>query len=73
LHEKLAATNELCLTLQAELLASTVDTRRPAALAEPTIVGQRRIPGVKLHDDRAIRLLETLLHPAGFAGDWTHP
>jgi hypothetical protein len=71
LHDKLAATNERCLALQAELLASTVDTGQLAALAEPTIVGQRRIPGLKLHDDRVIRLLETLLHPAGFAGDWT--
>jgi hypothetical protein len=54
-----------------ELLASTVDTGQLVALAQPTVVGQRRIPGLKLHDDRVIRLLETLLHPAGFAGDWT--
>src|SRR5207249_7188538 len=36
-----------------------------------TMVGNRRVPGVKLHDDRVIRLLETLLHPAAFAGEWT--
>jgi hypothetical protein len=42
-----------------------------AALATPTIVVQRRVPGVKLHDDRVIRLLETLLHPGAFATDWT--
>src|SRR6266568_26614 len=71
LREKLAATNERCLALQAELLASTVDSGQLAALARPTLVGQRRIPGLKLHDDRVIRLLETLLHPAGFVGDWT--
>ena len=35
------------------------------------MVGQRRIPGLKLHDDRVIRLLETGLHPAGFATEWT--
>ena len=35
------------------------------------MVGQRRVPGVKLHDDRVIRLLETLLHPGAFATDWT--
>ncbi len=29
------------------------------------------VPGLKLHDDRVIRLLQTLLHPAGFARDWT--
>jgi hypothetical protein len=40
-------------------------------LAAATLIGQRRIPGLKLHDDRLMRLLETLLNPAGFVGDWT--
>jgi hypothetical protein len=71
LGARLATTNERCLALQAELLASTVDTGHLAALAEPTVVGQRRIPGLKLHDDRVIRVLETLLHPGAFAADWT--
>jgi hypothetical protein len=71
LREKLAATNERCLALQAELLASTVDSGQLAALARPSVVGQRRIPGLKLHDDRLIRVLDTLLHPAAFAPDWT--
>jgi hypothetical protein len=68
LREKLAATNDRTLALQADLLSSTVDTGQLAALAEPTIVGQRRIPGLKLHDYRVIRLLETLLQPAGWDG-----
>jgi hypothetical protein len=71
LRDKLAATNERCLAQQAELLASAVDTGQLAALAAPTLVGQRRIPGLKLHDDRVIRVLETLLHPGGFVHDWT--
>ena len=71
LHEKLAATNERCLAEQAELLASAVDTGQLAALAAPTLIGQRRIPGLKLHDDRVIRVLETLLHPGGFVRDWS--
>jgi len=71
LREQLAATNERCLAEQAELLASTVDTGQLAALAAPTLIGQRRVPGLKLHDDRVIRLLETLLHPGGFIRDWT--
>lgn len=71
LREKLAATNAQCLALQAELLTSAVDTGQLAALAEPTVIGQRRIPGLKLHDDRVIRLLETLLSPGGFVSDWT--
>ena len=71
LRDKLATTNERCLAEQAELLASAVDTGQLAALAAPTLIGQRRIPGLKLHDDRVIRLLETLLHPGGFVRDWT--
>ena len=71
LRQKLVATNERCLALQAELLASTVDSGQLAALAKPTLVRQRRVPGLKLHDERLIRLLETLLHPAAFAADWT--
>jgi hypothetical protein len=71
LRQKLAATNERCLDEQAELLTSAVDTGQLAALAAPTLIGQRRVLGLKLHDDRVIRLLETLLDPGGFVRDWT--
>jgi hypothetical protein len=71
LRDKLAATNNRTLALQADLLASTVDSGFLAALAKPTIVGQHRVPGLRLHDDRVIRLLDTVLHPAAFAGEWT--
>jgi hypothetical protein len=71
LRDKLAAINERTLALQADLMASSVDTGLLAALAKPTIVGLRRVPGVKLHDDRVIRMLETLLHPGAFATEWT--
>jgi hypothetical protein len=46
---------------RAELLASAVDTGQLAARAAPTLIGQRRVPGLKLNDDRVIRLLETLV------------
>jgi hypothetical protein len=71
LRAKLAATNDRSLGLQADLLTTAVDTGQLAALAKPTLVGQRRVPGLKLHDDRVIRLLEALLHPGAFATDWT--
>jgi hypothetical protein len=29
-----------------------------------------RVPGLKLHNDRVVRLLETLLYPGGFVRDW---
>ena len=69
--EHLAATTDRYLAQQAELLDSTVDTGALAKLAEPLITGKRRVPGIKLHDDRVIRLLETLLHSGGLVGDWT--
>jgi hypothetical protein len=71
LHDKLAATNERCLALQAELLTSVVDTGELAALSKPTLIGHRRIPGLKLQDDRVIRLLDTLIQPTGLVGGWT--
>jgi hypothetical protein len=65
------ATNLRYLEAQAELLASTVDAGELAALARPVPVGQRRVPGLKLEDDRVVRLLEALLHPGTFLADWT--
>ena len=71
LKERLAATNARYLEAQAELLASTVDAGDLVALSQPTLVGHRRIPGIKLHDDRVIRLLEVLLHAGNFVANWT--
>ena len=71
LKEHLAASNTRYLEAQAELLASTIDAGHLAALAHPTLLGHRRIPGIKLHDDRVIRLLEVLLHAGNFVANWT--
>jgi hypothetical protein len=71
LRERMLATNTRYLEAQAELLASSVDAGALAALARPVQVGARRVPGLKLQDDRAIRLLEGLLHPGTFVADWT--
>jgi hypothetical protein len=71
LVQRMAGTNERYLELQAELLSSTVDTGRLAELAQATFLGKRRIPGIKLHDDRVIRLLDVLLHAGGLIADWT--
>jgi hypothetical protein len=71
LKERMQATNLRYLDAQAELLASTVDAGELANLARPVQVGARRVPGLKLEDDRVIRLLEALLHPGTFVADWT--
>jgi hypothetical protein len=71
LIERMATTNQRYLDLAAELLDSTVDTGQLAALSHPTLMGARRVPGIKLHDDRVIRLVDALLHPGGLVSDWT--
>jgi hypothetical protein len=68
---RMADTNQRFLDAQAELLACTVDQGELARLAQPVQVGQRRVPGLRLQDDRVIRLLDVLLHPGGFVADWT--
>ena len=69
LKRRLAATTDRYLEQQAELLDSTIDTGALAKLATP--VGSRRVPGIKLHDDRVIRLLDSLLYTGGLLGNWT--
>lgn len=71
LKERMQATNLRYLDAQAEVLSSTVDAGDLARLAHPVQVGARRVPGLKLEDDRVIRLLEVLLHPGTFVADWT--
>ncbi len=71
LKERMLATNRRYLDAQAEVLASTVDAGALATLAHSVRVGRRRVPGLKLEDDRVIRLLEALLHPGTFVADWT--
>jgi hypothetical protein len=71
LVERMAQTNQRYLEAQAELLASAVDQGELSRLARPVYVGQRRVPGLRLEDDRVLRLLEALLHPGTFVADWT--
>ena len=71
LVERMAETNQRFLDAQAELLACTVDQGELARLAQPVQVGKRRVPGLRLQDDRVIRLLDVLLHPGSFVADWT--
>ena len=68
---RMTDTNQRFLDAQAELLASTVDQGELAHLAQPVQVGKRRVPGLRLQDDRVIRLLDVLLHPGRFVADWT--
>jgi hypothetical protein len=71
LVERMAETNQRFLDAQAELLTCTVDQGDLARLAQPVHLGKRRVPGLRLQDDRVIRLLDVILHPGGFVADWT--
>jgi hypothetical protein len=68
---RMAETNQRFLDAQAELLGCTVDQGELARLAQPIQVGKRRVPGLRLQDDRVLRLLDVLLHPGSFVADWT--
>ena len=65
------STTDRYLTQQAELLDSTVDSGALAKLATPITTAKRRVPGIKLHDDRVIRLLDSLSYAGGLLGNWT--
>ena len=71
LEDKLQTTTDRYLEQQAELLDSTIDTGALAKLAKPVQRARRRVPGIKLNDDRVLRLLDTLLYSGSLLGDWT--
>jgi len=70
-RERMLATNTRYLDTQAEALASTVGAGALAALARPVVVGRRCVPGLRLEDDRGLRLMAGLVHPGTFVADWT--
>jgi hypothetical protein len=70
LRQKLLAATDRLAGFEAELLNVHVDFPLFQRLALPIAVGHIRIPGIKIHDTRMMRLLEVLLHgvpnwPAG--------
>ena len=62
LREKLIAATDRLAAFEAEMLNVHVDFPLFQRLALPIAVGRTRIPGIKIHDTRMIRLLEVLLH-----------
>jgi hypothetical protein len=65
----LAATDRLA-GFEAELLNVHVDFPLFQRLALPIAVGHTRIPGIKIHDTRMMRLMEVLLHGGPQLGGW---
>lgn len=55
---------------QAQTLNSHFKFNFLAEIAQPVVHGKTKIPGIKLHDKRIIRLMEILLHSGGSLGCW---
>lgn len=56
---------------QARWLNVHVDFPLLQRIALPIQVGAARVPGIKIHDTRMIRLMEVLLHSSSGIGGWT--
>ncbi|HSE88242.1 MAG TPA: hypothetical protein VLJ79_18610 [Candidatus Binatia bacterium] len=55
---------------QAQTLNVHVDFALFQRLALPVVVGQSKIPGIKIHDARMVRLMEVLLHSGRQMSAW---
>jgi hypothetical protein len=69
-REKLAAVTDRFAAFQAEALNVHVDFPLFQRMALPISSGRTRVPGIKIHDTRMIRLMEVLLHSGTKIGGW---
>jgi hypothetical protein len=69
-REKLSAATDRLAAFEAEALNVHVDFPLFQRLALPITVGHARVPGIKIHDTRMIRLMEVLLHSGTKLGGW---
>ena len=61
-RQRLTAITDRFAAFEAEALNVQVDFPLFQRLALPIISGRTRVPGIKIHDTRMIRLMEVLLH-----------
>jgi hypothetical protein len=66
----LAAATHRFAAFEAEALNVHVDFPLFQRLALPITFGHARVPGIKIHDTRVIRLMEVLLHSGTKLGGW---
>jgi len=69
-REKLAAVTDRFAAFEAEALNVHVDFPLFQRMALPISSGRTRVPGIKIHDTRMIRLMEVLLHCGTKIGGW---
>lgn len=70
-RERFLAITDRFATFQAQCLNVHVEFPLLQRLALPITVGTAKFPGIKIHDTRAIRLMEVLLHGGTTVGGWT--
>jgi len=70
LRTKLIAITDRLAGLEAELLNVHVDFPLFERLAQPVAAGPTKIPGIKIHDTRMLRLMEVLLHGGSQLAGW---
>jgi hypothetical protein len=69
-RQRLAAATDRLATFEAKALNVHVDFPLFQRLALPIPCGGSRVPGIKIHDTRMVRLMEVLLHAATKLGGW---
>jgi len=70
LRAKLVTLTDHLAAVEAELLNVHVDFRLFERLIKPVPVGGTKIPGIKIHDTRMLRLMEILLHGGSQLAGW---
>jgi hypothetical protein len=72
-RKTLAAVTDRFADFEAEALNVHVDFPLFQRLALPIVVGRTKVPGIKIHDTRMMRLMEVLLHAGTKIGGWRTP
>ncbi len=70
LRQKLMAATDRLAGVEADLLNVHVDFPMFERLAKPVAAGRTKIPGIKIHDTRMLRLMEVLLHGGSQLAGW---
>src|SRR5439155_3663072 len=70
LRQKLLTASDRLAAFEAELLNVHVDFPLFQRLALPVAAGRTKVPGIKIHDTRMVRLLEVLLHGGPQLAGW---
>jgi hypothetical protein len=70
LRETLIAVTDRLAGVEADLLNVHVDFPLFERLAKPIAAGRTKMPGIKIHDTRMLRLMEVLLHGGSQLAGW---